>query len=204
MVATVIAELVQQQRITDPDSARGRLLKAAAALFSEKGYERTTVRDIASAVGIQSGSLFHHYPSKEAILCAVMRETIILNTQRMRLALSQTDDAKARLKALIKAELEFVLGDTEAAMGILVYEWRSLAPASQTEILALREIYEAIWLEVIDAAKAQGLVRQESFILRRFLTGALSWTINWYRQDGSMDLEQLAEQALLLALNDKN
>lgn len=201
MVTAVIAELVKQQQITDPESARGRLLKASARLFSEKGYERTTVRDIAGEVGIQSGSLFHHYRSKEAILAAVMRETIILNTQRMRIALEQNQDARSRLLALIRAELEFVLGDTEAAMGILVYEWRSLSERSQEEILALREIYEGIWLDVIDEAKAVGLVQQDSFILRRFLTGALSWTINWYRKDGAMDLDRLAEEALLLALN---
>ena len=52
--------LVDKGVVNAPDSAKGRLLQAAATLFKEKGYERTTVRDLGKAVGIQSGSLFHH------------------------------------------------------------------------------------------------------------------------------------------------
>jgi len=54
------------------DSPRGRVLRAAAYLFHLQGYSRTTVREIAQVVGIQSGSLFHHFKTKEDILCAVM------------------------------------------------------------------------------------------------------------------------------------
>ncbi|MBE0953872.1 helix-turn-helix transcriptional regulator, partial [Escherichia coli] len=56
----VMLELVATGQLTDPESARGKLLQTAAHLFRSKGYERTTVRDLASAVGIQSGSIFHH------------------------------------------------------------------------------------------------------------------------------------------------
>ena len=59
------------------DSPRGRLLSAAAQLFREKGFDRTTVRDIAAAVGIQSGSIFHHFKSKEDILYSVMELSLI-------------------------------------------------------------------------------------------------------------------------------
>ena len=63
------------------DSPRGRLLSAAAHLFRDKGFDRTTVRDIAASVGIQSGSIFHHFKSKEDILFAVMEEVIQFNTE---------------------------------------------------------------------------------------------------------------------------
>ena len=134
--------LVDQGVVNAPDSAKGRLLQAAATLFKEKGYERTTVRDLGKAVGIQSGSLFHHYPNKEAILRAVMEETIILNTELMKAALSQNNDPAEKVLALIRCELESILGDTGAAMTVLVYEWRSLKEESQLEILKLRDIYE--------------------------------------------------------------
>ncbi|POC72277.1 TetR family transcriptional regulator, partial [Vibrio vulnificus] len=64
----VMLELVATGQLTDPESARGKLLQTAAHLFRSKGYERTTVRDLASAVGIQSGSIFHHFKSKDEIL----------------------------------------------------------------------------------------------------------------------------------------
>ena len=73
------------------DSPRGRLLSAAAQLFRDKGYERTTVRDIAAVVGIQSGSIFHHFKTKEEILFAVMEEVIHFNTERLRAAIAAED-----------------------------------------------------------------------------------------------------------------
>ena len=76
----VVRELIASGQVTDPESARGKLLQTAAHLFRNKGYERTTVRDLASAVGIQSGSIFHHFKSKDDILRAVMQETIHYNT----------------------------------------------------------------------------------------------------------------------------
>ena len=70
-------QLIDSEKITDPLSSKGKLLVAAAKLFRQKGYEKTTVRDLAAALGIQSGSLFYHYKKKEAILKAVMQDTIV-------------------------------------------------------------------------------------------------------------------------------
>ncbi|NRA24089.1 MAG: TetR/AcrR family transcriptional regulator [Oleispira sp.] len=193
-------KLINQGTINAPNSAKGRLLQAAATLFKEKGYERTTVRDLGKAVGIQSGSLFHHYPNKEAILRAVMEETILLNTEIMKTALAQSNEPENRVLALIQCELQSVLGETGAAMTVLVYEWRSLNEENQQHILELRRIYEDLWLNALSAAKEAGLVVIEPSILRRLLTGALSWTVNWYRQEGDLTIEQLAQMALSLAI----
>ncbi len=192
--------LVDLGTVNAPDSAKGRLLRAAAMLFKEKGYERTTVRDLGKAVGIQSGSLFHHYPNKEAILYAVMEETIILNTELMKVALAQSHDPADKVLALIRCELESILGETGAAMTVLVYEWRSLKEESQAKILRLREVYENLWITTLTEAKANGLVVIEPSVLRRLLTGALSWTVNWYRQEGDLTIDQLAQMALSLAI----
>lgn len=58
----ILQSLIDDNLVSDPASARGRLLKEAARLFRDKGYERTTVRDLAAAVGIQSGSLVPPFP----------------------------------------------------------------------------------------------------------------------------------------------
>ncbi len=195
-----LVQMIEEGRITDPQSARGKLLGRAAHLFKEKGYERTTVRDLASAVGIQSGSIFHHFRSKEDILFAVMEETILYITARMEEALAHAQGPRERLLALIRCELESILGGTSEAMTVLVYEWRSLSPANQKRILRLRDRYESLWMDALEAARAEGLLVAEPFILRRFLTGALSWTITWFRPGGSVSLDQLAEQALSLAI----
>lgn len=184
------------------DSPRGRLLAAAAHLFRTKGFERTTVRDLAQAVGIQSGSIFHHFKSKEEILRCVMEEVIHFNTDRMKAALMQAQSPRDKLLALIRSELVSINGETGEAMAVLIYEWRSLSEESQRFILTLREHYEQLWLTVLNEAKAAGLIPShvDTFILRRFLTGALSWSNYWYKPNGPLTIDQLAEQALSLAL----
>lgn len=192
--------LVEEGYVTKPDSARGRLLVKAAHLFKKKGYERTTVRDLANEVGIQSGSIFHHFKTKEEILKAVMEEAIRYNTARMVRAMENSDTTKEKLLELIKCELTSITGFTGEAMSVLVYEWRSLTEESQAHILSLRDIYEQLWLDVLNQARDEGLVSGDTFILRRFLTGALSWTTTWFDERGGMTLDELAEQALLLAV----
>jgi len=199
----VMRELVDNGQLTDPDSARGKLLQTAAHLFRNKGFERTTVRDLASAVGIQSGSIFHHFKSKDEILRAVMEETIRYNTALMRAALAEAGSVRERVLALIRCELQSIMGGTGEAMAVLVYEWRSLSEQGQRQVLALRDIYEDLWLEVLGQAKEAGYIRGDVFITRRFLTGALSWTTTWFRVEGSLSLDELAEQALILVLEEK-
>ncbi|MFC4861075.1 TetR/AcrR family transcriptional regulator [Pseudomonas sp. JS3066] len=198
----VMQELVASGQITDPESARGKLLQTAAHLFRSKGYERTTVRDLAGAVGIQSGSIFHHFKSKDEILRSVMEETVLYNTALMRASLAEAGDLRERVLALIRCELQSIMGGTGEAMAVLVYEWRSLSEEGQQYILQLREAYEQLWLGVLGEARTEGYFTADPFILRRFLTGALSWTTTWFRPEGPMSLDQLAEQALSLVIKD--
>ena len=188
------------------DTPRGRILAAAAHLFQKKGFERATVRDLAQAVGIQSGSIFHHFKTKEEILRNVMIEAIRFNTERMHHELSLAKDTREKVLALMRSELQSINGDTGEAMAVLIYEWRSLKPESQHEILGLREAYEQIWIEVFDEAKKDGLIASDvdTFILRRFVTGALGWSNFWYRPNGTLDIPALAEQSLTLVLSQAN
>jgi len=195
----ILQSLIAENLVSDPNGARGRLLTEAARLFREKGYERTTVRDLAAAVGIQSGSLFHHFRTKEEILKAVMVETIRLNTALMQAALEAAESSRAKLRGLIRAELESINGQTGEAMAVLVFEWRSLSASSQAEVLELRDIYEKLWLDVLESLKGEGALEAEPFVVRRMLTGALSWTVTWYKPErGGLTLDGLTDQVMAM------
>lgn len=187
--------LIERGHITDPASPRGRLLDCAADLFSEKGFERTTVRDIATAVGIQSGSIFHHFKTKEEILKALMTESVLCFTEKLKSAVDEAGTPEAKLLACIKNELQFTIGDdTVAAMSVLVSEWRCLSADSQREVLVLREVYEQVWMDALNAAKAAGLIKANVFIVRRLVAGAINWTPNWYQEDGIFSLDDLVAE----------
>ena len=191
--------LIEEGQITDPDSPRGRLLDQAAQLFLQKGYERTTVRDLASAVGIQSGSIFHHFSSKEDILKAVMSEALVYFIEELCAAIEVAQSPRDRLLACISSELQFTIGpDTTAVMSLLISEWRSLSEDARVDILNYRTRYEQQWLDVLNNAKEVGLVDGDVFVMRRLLAGAIHWTTTWFQLDGELSLEALANETLHL------
>lgn len=191
MIATSISEI--EPIACFDDSPRGRLLLGAAYLFHKQGYAKTTVRELANFIGIQSGSLFHHFKSKDDILANVMHETIIYNHARLEQAVAKSDNLEQQLKNLIHAELTSITGDTGSAMAVLVYEWFALSKQRQDELLKLRNDYENIWLDVIEELKVLGKIQHDAFIWRRLLGGAIAWTVTWYRPDGKISLDELTE-----------
>lgn len=198
MIATSITEI--EPIACFDDSPRGRLLLGAAYLFHKQGYAKTTVRELANFIGIQSGSLFHHFKSKDDILANVMHETIIYNHARLEQAIAKSDNLEQQLKNLIHAELTSITGDTGSAMAVLVYEWFALSKQRQDELLKLRNDYESIWLNVIEELKVLGKIQHDAFIWRRLLGGAIAWTVTWYRPDGKISLDELTNIVLDMAL----
>ena len=83
------------------DNRRGELVRAAAQLFREKGFEGTTIRDIAGAVGMQSGSPFYHFANKHELLMAVMEEGLRLGLERTRAAVVEAEPLRTDERALL-------------------------------------------------------------------------------------------------------
>lgn len=190
----LIDSLVEEGVLTDPESPRGRLLNAAARLFEQKGFARTTVRDIAAEVGILSGSIFHHFASKEDILCNVMREVTVFARARMQRAVAAAGGPREKLRACILCELEAIHGLAVPGFSILVVEWRSLSAPSQKLVLQLRDEYEQIWLDVLAANRGP----VDPALARRLTQGALTHTYTWFKPRGrGLSLQELANQVLL-------
>ena len=180
------------------DDRRERLIEAAARLFHQQGYERTSVRQLAEAVGILSGSVFHHFDSKEDILLAVMSTTIDTMTRRLGEAARSASGTRERLLALIRTELDLLHGKTRHGVAVIFFQWNSLGTASQKRLLSMREEYENIWLETLQDARAECGLQADPFIARRLLTGANGWTIYWYHPDGPLSLDELANTILAM------
>ncbi|OTG80068.1 TetR/AcrR family transcriptional regulator [Acinetobacter sp. ANC 4648] len=186
------------------DTPRGRLLSGAAYLFHKQGYAKTTVRELAQFIGIQSGSLFHHFKSKDDILANVMEQTIIYNHSRLEEAVQSSNNPEQQLKQLIKAELISITGDTGSAMAVLVYEWFALSTEKQNELLKRRNHYEDIWLSVIQSLCDDGKIQHDAFIWRRLIGGAIAWTVTWFNPNGKVSMNELTETVWEMAMNTRN
>ncbi|MDN5652812.1 MAG: TetR/AcrR family transcriptional regulator [Lactococcus lactis] len=198
MIATSIEQI--PKIVCFDDSPRGRLLLGAAYLFYKQGYDKTTVRQLGEFIGIQSGSLFHHFKSKDDILATVMEQTIIYNFARLKEAAERSNEPEQQLRDLIKAELISITGDTGAAMAVLVHEWFALSKEKQDYLLKMRNEYEKVWLSVIEKLRAQGKVKHDAFIWRRLVGGSISWSVTWYNPDGKVKVDELTEMVWEMAL----
>lgn len=184
----------------EENSRRMELVRAAAKLFRDQGYERTTVRDLGNAVGLQSGSLFYHFRTKEEILVAVMALGISATTEQLSAAIARARNPRDKLSTLFHVHLSSLLGDNQAALEVMLYEWRSVSAAAKPGLIVLRDRYEALWQEVLDEAAAAGLVKQDTRLLRRTLLGSLHWSVQWYKSEGELSVDELAERMLALVL----
>lgn len=169
---------------------RERILQVSARLFREHGYDGTSVRDIAAEVGMLSGSLFHHFASKQAILFELMKRVIEVNSEHLAREIARGENNTERLCNAIACELGSVTGDTADAMALLLFEWRSLEPVHQAEILILREKYEQVWLMVLVGC-APAAERERVVLARKMLAGMIAWAPNWYRPSGALDFADI-------------
>ncbi|MBD3895910.1 TetR family transcriptional regulator [Halomonas sp. ML-15] len=179
---------------------RQELIRVAARLFMQQGFDRTTVRMLADAMGIKSGSLFHHFADKQEILCAVIEDSTRNALVSARKAVSRADaTSRSQLLALARVHLD-TLHDDRHAHGVALYEWRRLNDEDREHLTHLRDAYEALWYQVIDEARQAGLVQGDSAIVTRFALGALNWTARWFDPDGPMDTARLADELVDMIL----
>jgi AcrR family transcriptional regulator len=184
----------------DDDSRRHQLLRASARLFREKGYDGTSVRDIAQATGMQSGSWVYHFPTKQDILVAAMEQGLVDALARIEAIAAQDLAPRRRFEALVRTHLDTLLGPGQDFIPVVLYEWRSLEPVSRRRVTVPLKRYEAVWRDAIDALQRTGdwPVRTQIDVLLLF--GALNWMARWYQPGGPLDIDALARECVTFFL----
>ena len=165
------------------------IVSAAARLFRERGYAGTTVRDIAKAVKVTSGSLFHHFGTKEEILRCVVDEGIRQGIDLIKSERSLQYDPRSRLSAMIHAHLSGLLAGSPESQSVMFYDWWSLSDLSRKGIVKKRDSYEALWDEAISDLEGKASNRNQRRVKRLLLFGAMNRTTQWYRSSGSADFD---------------
>ncbi|EXI81783.1 MAG: HTH-type transcriptional repressor KstR2 [Candidatus Accumulibacter appositus] len=178
---------------------RSDLLRAAARLFVEKGFDATTTRDIAEAVGMRSGSPFYHFRSKQELLKAAMIEGLDAGYARLLAAIDGLADPEQRLRVLVRTHLGTLL-EGECPAPMLLGETRALDAAAHAEIAAAFDRYQVPWQETLDELAQAGRIASATPPVRLLLFGMLNWSKHWYRADGKLSLDELADSALALLL----
>jgi len=180
---------------------RADIVRAASRLFAEKGYAATTIRDIAGAVDMRSGSPFYHFKTKQDMLRAVVLEGIGAINAAVAQAASSGKSPRATFEAMLRAHLDQLLGEQGRDFAAtLLHESRHLDAEAQAEVVALKDSYETLWQKTLKDLRRAGLIADDSRVARLFLLGALNWTVQWYRPDGGKSVAQIARQLSSLLL----
>ena len=157
------------------------LLDAAARLFADQGYARTTIRDITSAVGMGPGSSYYHFASKADLLLAVYEEGVRSVTAAVASGLRGRAEPWDRLAGALEGHLDAVLAPTAFAR-VIVAVLPDDVPEVADDLRRLRDDYEQLWKELIDDLDLGADVDPQ--LLRLFLLGAANSTQGWYRPGG--------------------
>jgi len=186
-----------------PQDRRQVILRAAAGLFARKGIAATTVREIADEVGILSGSLYHHFESKEAIADEIVSAFLRDLRDRCRAVLGGDGDPRARLRDLIAACFDVVERHRDAT-AIYQNDGSYLGQFERFSYLhnAGREV-QAYWLEVIGAGIAKGIFRHDldPKVAYRLMRDAMWMSVRWFTPTREYPLSRLAEDCTALFLD---
>ncbi len=182
-------------RTLHADSRLPQVLDAAARLFRSQGFEGTSVRDIARAVGMLPGSLYCHFATKEELLTAVYVKGVQQISSAVQAVVNQQADPWARLEAACVAHLEAILHDDDYAQVVIRVRPADVAVVHPV-LIDLRNRYEALFTELIRALPLKRGTDRRA--LRLMLIGALNWSQTWYRPDGQFKPRVIAHKFVAL------
>ena len=182
-------------------STSERMLETAAVLFSKKGYEATSTREIAAVLRIQKPSLYYHIQGKEDLLYTICKSSLEQIRKDVEHALEGVEDPLERMGRLFGAHMESMLGDQEKHAATLS-EMRALSAPRLAEVIALRDAYERLVRTAIADAQQAGVLRNDipAKYLSLYLLGLMNRVEVWFRRSGPLSPVQLGDLLLTIFL----
>ncbi|MBN9405386.1 MAG: TetR/AcrR family transcriptional regulator [Burkholderiales bacterium] len=185
----------------DEGNRRQDIIQAAANLFRRHGFNGTSTRRIASAVGMHSGSIFCHFKSKDALLYEVLQIGMRSALARQRMVLLEKRDAETTLRRLIRSHLESLLESNSGLLWEVPYDSRALNARQRHLIEELKCHYEAAWMPVLHELASTGCLRADLTLARHFIFGALNWSVDWFDAKEGASLDDLADAMVALVIH---
>ncbi|MDF3308977.1 TetR/AcrR family transcriptional regulator [Rhodococcus sp. T2V] len=182
------------------DQGLSKVLAAALAAFVEKGYDGASIREIASRAGLSVPGLYHHYPSKQALLVGLTNVVMRDLLDRSRAAVSEAGPTPGeRFDAVIESLLRFHMFRREQAF-VASRETRSMEPESRRAYIALRDEQQEMLDDIVRDGVAAGHFRTPfpQDASRAVVTMCVAVS-TWYREDGPLSPDELVERYLAIA-----
>lgn len=166
--------------------------RIACRIFRERGYHATSMRAIASALGMQPAALYYYYPSKEGLLFSIMDSAVDALTGYVQAHIDQDAAPPERLQQAITAHIT-AIADHLDELSVFLHEMKSLSPKRREAIQLKSTRYEHIFRDILHDGMVQGdFAAVDPRLARIMILSACNWLYNWYRPDGSHAPEDIA------------
>jgi len=175
---------------------RQEILRTAARLFQQQGYDATSMNDVAAALKLSKGGLYHHFQSKDEILFHIMSHAMEITEERVINVARRIDDPEERLRTLIRLHIQVVLSPEDREITVMLHENHPLPPALRRKINGRKKDYVHFVENLI--AEVQRQRNSSSTVTPRAATfalvGMINWIYQWYKPDGPLTGEAILRQ----------
>jgi AcrR family transcriptional regulator len=178
-------------------------LRRTAHLFLERGFEITSLLDVAAACEISKAGLYYHFRSKQELLAAIINFAHDILEQEIQREVANSRSDEEALRRVILTHALLLTREDDAAFAILaVDEMRSLLPADRTQIAGRKRAYLDVIRGRLERLAATGALRDVDITsATHTLAGMVLWLPKWYRQGGRLSAVEMANEITDLAMN---
>ncbi|MBM9461173.1 TetR family transcriptional regulator [Nocardioides sp. zg-536] len=186
----------------DPQRTRGALIQSALDLFERDGFDRTTLQQIVDGAGLTKGAFYHHFQSKEDVLWQIQNEYLDSQIEAATAIREKDDDPVEQLRALIRLSLGGVESH-RAHVTIFSQERRHLTGQRLETVAAKRNELESLFLDAVQRGIDTGVFRDSltGRIATFGIIGMCAGAFQWYRPDGRLGIDEIADQFCELILD---
>jgi AcrR family transcriptional regulator len=180
--------------------SRQEILRTAARLFQQRGYDATSMNDVAAALKLSKGGLYHHFQSKDEILFEIMDHAMEITQERVLAPVRGIADPQERLRALIRLHMEVVLSPRDREITVMLHENHPLPPGLRKRINQRKKEYvhfvEGVIADVQkEAQRSRNMKGAVSPRAAAFaLLGMINWIYQWYKPEGELQANSLIPQ----------
>ena len=170
-------------------------------MFRDKGYKATSMRELATAVGLEASSLYSHIKSKEEILQKICLENAERFTLKMAEVNDSDDSVTEKMKALISYHVKVAIEDV-TSVTIFNNEWRNLSEPNLSQFLEYRRSYEQKFMALIqDGIKTGEFASIDATVAFYMIFTSIRWIHYWYRPDRHVNQEDLVANVNFMIFN---
>jgi AcrR family transcriptional regulator len=181
-------------------AVKRRIIRTAARLFAEHGYDATGVQMLGEEVGLGRGALYHHIGSKEQLLYEISIRHVVAMVEFGEDLLNEPLAPDEKFRVLAR-RLMAMIAANQPEVTVFFHEYRSLSAQHAAELKEIRDRFEDVWWRILAEGAEKGVFKPTHPVMVKGILGLFNYSYIWLRPAGDMPPEAIADMFCDLALD---